>query len=254
MGGLIVVIAVVCLGAPAFRLLASAARERREPELWLGLCLAFAAIGVPLRLYSGVEVALHVDQGIEISTRLGLISAAAHWTLGLASAGLYLFVWRVFHPTSAIARRGVSIVLTALFASTVWLILSDGHLHERATSVSVSNLIRGIALPWCAIESFRYWRLMRRRVALELGDPVVANRFALWAIWTGTFSFLPMLVLATKVISYASGDQSGTLETMLPLIRGFALCCVILAFSCVWLSFFPPNSYLARIRAFAIAA
>jgi hypothetical protein len=34
-----------------------------------------------------------------------------------------------------------------------------------------------------AFESFRYWRMLRRRLRLGLADPVVTNRFLLWGIW-----------------------------------------------------------------------
>ena len=33
---------------------------------------------------------------------------------------------------------------------------------------------------WSAFESFRLWSMMRRRVALGLGDPALAHRFLLW--------------------------------------------------------------------------
>ena len=41
---------------------------------------------------------------------------------------------------------------------------------------------RAGAFAWPAFESGRYAAAMRRRLAIGLGDPVLADRFRLWAI------------------------------------------------------------------------
>jgi hypothetical protein len=47
----------------------------------------------------------------------------------------------------------------------------------------IGFLTREGALAWMAVESLRYWRLLRRRLALGLSDALVTNRFALWGLW-----------------------------------------------------------------------
>jgi hypothetical protein len=248
MGGALLAIAVVCMGAPAIRLLVSAKRERREVELWLGLSMASAALGIPLRFVSGVEIAQSVGQGVPIREGMGAISAMGHTLTGLASIFLSLFVWRVFHPGNDRIRQLVFVSVAAIVGSLLWLLSSGGHRIEQHASVAVGNLLRAGVLPWCACESARYWMLMRRRGRLGIGDPVVANRFALWAIWAGIFSLLPLIVLATKIAAHVSGDAAQALAFALPLLRLTLLAGVSAAFACIWLSFFPTARYLDWVR------
>jgi hypothetical protein len=248
LGGILLAIAVVCMGAPAVRLLISAVRERREVELWLGLAMGIGSLGLPLRFISGIEITQSINQGVAISDRVGALSAAGHSMTSLASVFLYLFVWRVFHPGNVRIRNTLLVLFVGIAGCLAWVLMSGAHLIERDASVIAGNLLRGLAFPWCAFESIRYWKMMKRRVALGIGDPVVANRFALWGLWTGIFSSLPLLVILAKIIAQVSGDSSGTLEMMLPMLRLAMLCGASAAFLCVWLSFYPPESYLDRLR------
>jgi hypothetical protein len=241
-------IVVVCLGVPAVRLLVSAARERKEAELWLGLAMGIGSVGIPLRFISGIQITQSINQGVAVSERVGVMSMAGHSMLAVGSVFLYVFVWRVFHPGNVRVRNTLFVLFVGIAGYLAWMLFDGAHLVERDVSAMTGNLLRGLAFPWCAYESIRYWKMMKRRVALGIGDPVVANRFALWAIWTGTFTSLPFVVFFAKVMARVSGDSVGTLELMLPVLRFTMLFGVGAAFLCIWLSFFPPKIYLGRLR------
>jgi hypothetical protein len=63
--------------------------------------------------------------------------------------------------------------------------------------------VLGIAYGWTAYEGFRHHRLMLRRARVGLGDPVVANRFLLWA-FAGSLQVLSDVVSAHALWSGAN--------------------------------------------------
>ena len=144
----------------------------------------------------------------------------------------------------------------AIAATFVWVVASVGALREAHPSVIAANVVRGLAFPWACFESLRYWLRMRRRLALGLADPVVTNRFALWSLWTGVLAALPIVVLAARAAAYgAVGDERAeVLRAVLPIVRLTILMGVTTAFVCIWLSFFPPRAWVARLRAKAAPA
>jgi hypothetical protein len=231
------------LAAPGLRLLRLAMQERREPELWLGLSFVLTGAGLGLRLFSAQLVAP------ESEASFVLPNLAGHFGIAFGAFFLYVFVSRVFHPTSAFVRRLIAVVGLALVADLGWMIQSGGHLLEDHPSILAANILRGAVLPWVFVESLRYRAMMLRRIALGIGDPVVANRFTLWAIWSGALSVLPIFVLIARVMaSQEAGPREGMMLTVLPIVRLLALSGVSSAVVCIWLSFFPPNFYLARLR------
>jgi len=97
---------------------------------------------------------------------------------------------------------------------------------------------------------------MRKRLALGTGDPVVANRFGLWAIWTGAMTFLPVSGLVTRTLALVRGGtepwETGGAIAMTPALTVLAALIflfVSIAGSALWLSFFPTRGHLARIEA-----
>ena len=96
-----------------------------------------------------------------------------------------------------------------------------------------------LAFAWGGFEALRYFFLLRRRQALGLADPVVTNRFLLWAIadWTA-------VVLCGSVASFLLAGKA-------VLIDPLALCTIALAgtvMSVTWyLTFFPPAAYLRYV-------
>ena len=93
---------------------------------------------------------------------------------------------------------------------------------------------------------------MRRRCALGMANPVVANRFLLWSLWTGALALQGTAQLALRVGLWATGvgdivgsvgDPGGLWLPALALIKAnIALVGPVAAVS-VWLSFSPPAAY-----------
>jgi hypothetical protein len=98
---------------------------------------------------------------------------------------------------------------------------------------------------WNAIESFRYYGLMRRRTSLGLADPIVTNRFLLW----GTGSVFAALAVWTASIPFAFMSDAPRLLAILPTIQTVTAILGVISVSCSLLAFLPPTWYRRRIMA-----
>ena len=63
------------------------------------------------------------------------------------------------------------------------------------------------ALCWGSAEAFGWWLRMHRRVAIGLGDAVVANRLLLWSIGAGAAGLGSAI---GAVVGLAAGRPAGT--------------------------------------------
>src|SRR5262245_38970028 len=173
------VLALAC-GSVGIRLLLVNRRSRRLPELLLGLALVTISVCGPLIAISGIgRVAVGQLRFAPFVLGIALFSLS---TLGMSG-----FTWRTFRPQ---ARWGVLLVvavgaaqLTAAIGALLRLAAAP---DEMASDLAARAWLVAMRVPpivnfsWTGIESFGQWRMARRRVALGIGDPVVANRFALW--------------------------------------------------------------------------
>ena len=86
---------------------------------------------------------------------------------------------------------------------------------------------------------------------LGLADPIVANRFLLWAIWTGSVSFLPIYGLVVRLLSHSlgistpwqNGAATSDLSTSTSMVGVLFLLMSLTAMTSLWLSFVPPGFY-----------
>ena len=243
------------LGAPGVRLLASAARERRAPEFWCGLFFVGAAFGISARFFA-IGFRFTDPDGVM------LIDNAAHVALSIGLTALVVFVLHVFHPESTGARAfGTAVVITGI-ATTAYAVWERATIGEQPATIIVTNSFRALPLAWVFFESVRYWRNMKRRAALGLADPVVLNRFMLWSVWTGGVTLVPVLALGLRVAILAiygtEGLENGQVEAILPrllmVMRGVMMLVLPTVMVSLWLSFFPPQRYLDRVRTRAGAA
>jgi hypothetical protein len=100
---------------------------------------------------------------------------------------------------------------------------------------------------WLMIEGIQYHRMMRKRVRLGLADPLVANRFLLWAI-AGGFS---IVILSTSLPPIFLDPVEWALLLQFDLLL-FGVGGVGAA-AFYWLTFFPPGTYRRWICARASA-
>jgi hypothetical protein len=222
------------------RLLSLWWRTRQLPELCIGLGIVLiSVVGMPLSALGRLPNT--------VGTRFGDVVFAVG--LSLACSGialLFAFTWRVFRAEALWAR------LVMLAVSFAMAVLDLGLIHA-ASQVSALSDILPLTRPWAVgivsmvvlsfawggFEALRYFRLLRRRQALGLADPVVTNRFLLWAIadWTA-------VVLCGSVASFLLAGKA-------VLIDPLALCTVALTgtvMSVSWyLTFFPPAAYLRYV-------
>ena len=108
-------------------------------------------------------------------------------------------------------------------------------------------------------ECVRYGRQLDKRAEVGIAcDPVVRNRFRLWAAWTGALGISSWPIVAFRIYAQSLLAQGLVPREEMPwvipaaaLIMGTALIIVAVA---LWLAFFPPASYVARIHCFATRA
>lgn len=221
--------AVVSLFVGA-RLLALSIRTRRLPERLLGLSLFSAG---------GVGTGLVVLSGVASGSRATLQSAGAV-AIHLGVAALGVFTWRVFRPGFAGATLVAACV--ALLALSRCADAVSGHYFgvERSDlSITVDYCGRIVLYAWATFESLRQYSLARRRVRTGLVEPLVANRFLLWALGTGA-----ALCIWFHVFLQELARRSDATETYL-VIAALGTACAV----SIWLAFFPPRRYRLHLGA-----
>jgi len=236
------VIAVVGL-----RLFAQGLRTRRLPELALGggiVCASF--VGEPLCAIARVPALIGTPLGDALFVAGVAISHA-----GLAL--LWVFTWSVFRRRSR-AALALTCAASAALAVAAGGLISIGvgsrdmqtiFAHTRPFALTTIAVVALFFL-WNALESVRCARMQTRRLALGLGDPVVRDRFRLWASVGASSAIL----CAALGASMAAGRA--------PLTDPFAVATTALmaTLSAVawYLSFLPPERYVAWVRERAKAA
>lgn len=224
------ILALLCLlGA---RLMALAVKTHKLPELWIGLFFLCTAPGGGLML-----------RALELQGR----TPAVHWMsatglslIALGTVPAYVFTYTVFRPgrrwALGLVVAGSALCLWGCFAQ-----LGGFSLHADASRPRMEFVLaRVVCFGWSTYESLRLYFMMRRRLAVGLGEPVVGNRFLLFALWSAAMGLLPL----TNTLNNLLGDAAGhrRLLTVLPRASGAFM------FVAIFLIFFPPRAYLAWLR------
>jgi hypothetical protein len=228
------------------RLIALSRRTQRGPERSLGLgFIGTAGLGYGLLMFAMLG-----------KRAAGWNDAPAYYTWLIALGWIFHnlgvtfmldFVHRVFRPEDGWAR---------ILKYTLNLVLWGGWLADAFTGGLTSNrpgLYYWIAFSvigtyplWTAVEAFRYWKLMRKRVALGLADPLVANRFLLWTIASTSTVASIWLVEVPTFLGYermsAAAEKITSITMLCTSAFGIATICTY------WLTFFPPAWYQDRFR------
>jgi len=154
-----------------------------------------------------------------------------------------LFTWRVFRPE---ARWGGWLV----WGSAILLVVGVGGsaMGGDWEGFSISSgwfwlEWVGYTLPfvWAGSETFAQYSRARRRKQLGLCDPLVCNRYLLWALF-GTLQVSLSLVLLPQYVEYETTNQfTATWDAIYGTIE-------IVSLVMIWLVFFPPAFYQRWIR------
>ena len=178
----------VFVGASAIvgvKILLLARRTGGLPEWTIGASLLLAgAVG------GGVGLVPAFFPGLPPRTQLAFDQVSS--VLNHAGfALLFLFVWRVFRPGEGWAKlffAGLIAGLAIGAAGIAWTLEPGVHVSADPTLVNgwawLSLGARTLGYTWAATESFRYYGMLRKRMALGLVDTAVADRFLYWGVCT----------------------------------------------------------------------
>ena len=239
-GGSLFILSSLIVGG---RLMWLAKQTRGLPELTLGAGLFFmGGVGYPLMMIAILAT------GLSHGTRIALLATNMAATTG-GMAGLAWFTRRVFRPQETWA----TVLMFAIVAGYTVLalvqalgpgILSYLEAPDRG-SWSNSPMFGTIAMTWSGLEALRYYGLQRKRLTLGLADPVVTDRFLLWAIAILASDLVTLVSMVLKGIGIpvAASAVGSLLVGTLGLVTSGAF----------WLAFVPPASYVERVRQRAVA-
>ncbi|HTO55254.1 MAG TPA: hypothetical protein VMR50_17860 [Myxococcota bacterium] len=233
------VIYTVASGIVGVRLLLRARRSHGLPELLAGLSYIGApAIGYPLSIVSSQLSNRAVATPLYLTGETCLVFGCccflfftvkvfrpgAFWAVAAAALGSGVFVW-----------SGVRII-------HAFLIHTDAAEIAAHARIPVAGMVGVLMLSyvWTALEGFRYYRMMRKRMALGMADAVVTNRFLLW-----TFSGLTSVAwISVSAVMLASGANLGT-----NMVNIGSTCLGGLANTVfLVLIFMPPTSYTRWVQ------
>ncbi len=223
------------------RLLLLARRTRGFPEFCIGMGFYLNAVfGHPLMAGSGWG-------GSRVAEVNLLLFGLGSSFVALGMMFLYGFTWRVFRPRESWARWGTVLACLALVAQAVGMVRGlasagpDAIPHEvTAGWATVQHALVGLCLAWTGLESLLFYLQMRRRLAFGLADPVVANRFLLWAI----FGIATFAVLAVNAAYHVAGVT--TLNH--PVCQLVTVLGALVASGAMYLAFLPPGLYVRAIE------
>jgi len=222
-------------GAIGARLLALSRETRQLPELLIGTgVFVYSGVALPSLLMMGMP-----SLPLEATRFFQLLQQGANFT---ALSAILLFTWRVFRPSSGWARvlvfATIAVGATASLGTVSVAPEAPGASAMPASVrpyVSLMVLVWGVAFLWTGSESLRFHSKMRRRLALGAGDPLVCNRFLLWAIWGLACGALDLLNLVYNVAGFDFSRHPAPLLT---------ICVSCLLSSAVWyLAFLAPERY-----------
>lgn len=222
------------------RMLLLARRTRRRPELLLGLGVLGTAV-----LGYGILIAAILVRGPEnaiATTPLARALQGAGTLLhDLGVTMIVLFVLSVFRQGERWAVALAATLLALLWGGTIgW------EAHNRFRDAGIGNgfwWMRYAAIwtysLWPMVESYRYYALMRRRLALGLVEPLVVNRFLLW----GTASLGTSLATwtASSLLLFAGDLEAGL--AWRPAIQVATATIGVATVALYALTFFPPAAY-----------
>jgi hypothetical protein len=210
------------------------ARTRELPELLIGIAmLLLAGLGYPLS-----AVAREATE-LAASTR-GALGAVAGLSALTGLSANTAFTWVLFRRGSAWATAlvaGVCVGSLGLFAAQS---LAGGWAHGELFWGLLPGLIT-LSYGWATVECGRYHLLLRRRMSIGLADPVVTDRFGVYAAATG----MAVLINLVGWVYWWLG-----VEMLTDRIGGAVLFVGgTVASGLMLLAFVPPRVYLERVRA-----
>jgi hypothetical protein len=231
----------------AVRVLLLWRRTRQLPELAVGAgFLLTAGVGFPLMIAGGIGRVPCGDLSLPW-VGVGIL------TVGIGLGALNVFTWKVFAPdrpwAAGLALGSFAVGLGIAVGAVLTLARAPAHADPiEAGTFWWMGLRMGFQVwyVWTAVASLREWTRARRRVAMGLSDPVVANRLLLWGAM-GAFQALDGAVAMAL-------EQSGRSPVHDPISALVLAANGIVSGGLILLTFMPPRSYLRFVRGRAALA
>ncbi len=222
-------IAGVILFAVGARLLKRASRTKGRHERLLGIYLLLGGIS-----YGFYSIPLVWDVG-SLFTPLTFAGRAVY---AISVYFMLEFTRSVFRSADAWARWLVYALVLGLAAGVgISSIQGDWEGYSISSPWFWSEWLGYTLAPlWVSVEGILSYQSARRRVRLELCDPIVANRYLLWGLF-GIFQVTCSLIIVPMYAGYET-NQYFTHGADLAL-GAFE----ILAAATTWLAFFAPKFY-----------
>ena len=241
--GSLATLAFIIVGAMVgIRLLILGQKTRGLPERAIGLALLLVGgVGYPMAIAAGTPGLLAPALGVKVM-------ALSSFVMNLGFIGIVLFTWSVFRRNELWARV-VMIVLSICYAVHAVLMAqyalgmsSPAEMMKGATALTLfGQAMNAVVFCWTAAEAYRYWWMLRKRMAIGLGDPVTTNRFLLWAI-AATGSVLTNAISWWVIVERIDFFASPVVQASIGILS-LASC------ASQYLAFLPPKAYLARLQA-----
>jgi hypothetical protein len=172
--------------------------------------------------------------------------------ISVGMTALNVFTWRVFRAGARwalglVVAVGLLFTFQALGVAHVLAQAPDAARPDQVTHhwSTLQIALSAVSLAWSGLESLAYHRRLHRRLALGLGDPVVANRVLLWAV----YALSATGVIAVQAFYHlALGNSLGHPVPLLAAALGGSL-----SSAAIYLAFLPPAAYLRLVQARAAA-
>ena len=248
LAGLVTALNLVLSLVVGLRLLARARRGWPAPELTLALYFllsAFLSTPPQIVVYGGMS-----DARLAVSEPAArALLAFAVLAMAIGSGAIYVFTWKTFRP-----ERWWAKAIVAAGCAGLALGYAIEALHEGFAPVVFAGpghwigwAGRTAAMLGVTWESYRYWRMLSRRLRLGLADPVVTNRFLLWAVWAACSTLNYVADLASRSLYWLVYETVQPVPEYLDAMVGptIIVTMVLGAISAItlFLTFFPSPAY-----------
>jgi len=224
------------------RLLWQGRKPGNVPERLLGASLALDGIEWLLwviAFWPGVE-GTRASDAFAYTCRVGIV---CH------SIFLLAFTRHVFRPQSP-AALGLLLGAATVMLGSLGIAAAHGDWSgygNRGLWIYFETGTQQVAYAWTLLESALHHARMRRRLHHGLGDPVVSNRLALWAIYGGASLAAGLLYVGSVAVATASGSYPFAIDVLMVIGTSIAA-------SMLWLAFFPPAGYRRWVAARVVPA
>lgn len=214
------------------RLLRLARRTRETAELSLGLAfLLSGGFGYIFWLALVAALILGVDprwtKALTIAGLVPTIVGAVANGVGVAN------VFRTGRTWPYLLIGGLSLAMAGL-----WIVLMGASADTVSMVFWYILLLSGLIYLWGSVEALVVARQLHRRARLGMADPEVVNRAAQWSLASAAVVLMIAIGFAARLVFGRTPPPSiSTVTSLLGVVAAVA----------IWLGFFPPAAYRARL-------